>query len=182
MRKLFFLICFGISMLTANAQDIKLFRTADDQKVVNSFTYPTNDVITYLDTIGTPIAPRTSNNNICGAAAQRVSVLSFSLNVKSTSVEKIVLVGQSSGTSTSRSIFEIKVGNTVLVRGKDYQTSTTVKGNKTCGEIVIYGLNIPKNGKGTEISFKISGTVANTAPLGNLHLSEIVLSPVKKTP
>lgn len=174
--------CFALSILSANAQDVKLFRTADDNNTVGSFTYPSKDVITYLDTAGVSFAPKTSANNICGAAAQRVSILNFSLNVKSTSIGKIVLIGQSSGTSTSRSIFEIKASNTVLVKGKDYQTSTTVKGNTTCGEIVIEGLNIPKNEKGTEISFKISGTVANKAPLGNLHLSEIVLTPVKKAP
>lgn len=177
---LFLPIFLSFSSFSLKAQDVQLYRTATDNATVQTFTFPSGDVIDY----GSAVAP--SSSTLCGLAGQRVQVNTVVLTIKSTSVSKIVVQGVSSGATSARYLGDITVGSTTLVRGTDYTTSSTIVDNATCAYIEI-DLNstayIPLNTSGTNVTLTFSSvsTGPSSSPQ-NVKMSEIDLTPIITTP
>lgn len=157
-RVLFFACISMLFSLGTSAQTAQLYRQASDATAsVASFTYTTStggDVITY------PSSLSTSTSNICAPSVRRVQLASFTLNYKTSSIGKIVISANSSGSSSSRTLTTLKVG------GADVTSSVTITSNvignsggagfSDCGDITITGLSVPAdptNGVNLEFTF-----------------------------
>jgi hypothetical protein len=158
-KKLLFLGAFAFTVSAVSAQTAQLYRQASDATdAVTEFTYTTSsggDKIIY------PSALTTSSSNICAPAVRRVQMLSFSLNYKTSSIGKIEIIANSSGTTSSRNLTMLKVNGTDVTSSLTF--SSTVLGNSgggvgysDCGVITITGLSVPKdaaNGVNLEFTF-----------------------------
>ncbi|MFC5282055.1 T9SS type A sorting domain-containing protein [Pedobacter alpinus] len=174
-KKLLYLTAVVLLLLSFNnelsAQTVQLYRQAGDiTDAATSFTYTTSsggDVITY------PASTTTSSSNICAPAVRRVQLASFNLNYKSGSVGNIVISGNSSGGTSSRTVTAVTV-NGVNVTA-DVTIVTTIAGNGgtlDCGNITITGLNVAQNATtGVNIGITFDGnTRVNTISISSATL------------
>ncbi|HET8828599.1 MAG TPA: T9SS type A sorting domain-containing protein, partial [Pelobium sp.] len=159
-----FALCLTCTLfnLELSAQTAQLYRQAGDATATaTEFTYSTStggDKITYAEA-------STSSSNICAPAVRRLQVSGFTLNYKTSSIGKIVIVANSSGGTSSRTVTGLKVNGSDVFA--DVTINSTVLGNSgggagfsDCGEISITGLNVAKNETtGINLEFTFDGNV-----------------------
>lgn len=159
-----FVLCLTCVLfnLELSAQTAQLYRQEGDATATaTEFTYSTStggDKITYAEA-------STSSSNICAPAVRRLQVAGFTLNYKTSSIGKIVIIANSSGGTSSRTLTGLKVNGSDVFG--DVTINSTVLGNSgggagysDCGEISVTGLNVAKNETtGINLEFTFDGNV-----------------------
>jgi len=157
---------------------------SDFTSAVPSYTFASGDVLHGIDATGTPInLPNRNTSSLCANSVYRIQLTYVALEVKSAVVNKIVVHGTSSGTST-RSLTKLEVASALTgpySEVTDLTKATTIN-TTTCGEITIEGLNIPVN---TFARFTFSGNVnlsgMDLCAITDPGPSTVVNSPESKT-
>lgn len=163
-KKLLFLTCLlGLTAISLKAQTVQLYRQSSDATAAaTEWTYTTSsggDKIIYGASLST------SSSNICAPAVRRVQAASFTLNYKSTSIGKIVISANSSGTTSIRTLTSLTVGGVDVTSA--VTITSTVNGNSgggagfsDCGDITITGLNVLKDAtNGKDLVFTFDGNI-----------------------